>query len=173
MKKVFTFVVLSTILVVSFSFISCNKEDEDGKTYYRYGVYRAKLQSKYERNSTVPFLCSYIDCIEFNASYFMKYRIHSSSCLTNHLLYQTDKYGTSEDWNYFGKESNDWKYKRDDLKKIKIEKFETSHIKLDNGEEYDLESEEINDSTYIVRLISTTDLTVYYGWKTGEDIAIE
>ena len=123
MKKNF-YVCLSAIMMaatLSVSFTSCKNDDDDVvppksiSTIYRSNVVDSLYKYEYtvgiNNIKEVNFVfCKHINIIEFTGGvYLKKYQIHSNDCVSGHIKWQADIFGTESDWNHW---NDDWKYNR-------------------------------------------------------------
>ena len=123
MKKNF-YVCLSAIMMaatLSVSFTSCKNDDDDVvppksiSTIYRSNVVDSLYKYEYtvgiNNIKEVNFVfCKHINIIEFTGGvYLKKYQIHSNDCVSGHIKWQADIFGTESDWNHW---NDDGKYNR-------------------------------------------------------------
>ena len=168
MKKNF-YVCLSAIMMaatLSVSFTSCNGDDEvvppkSISTTYRTNVADSLYILKHKVGQEVDLVfCKHINIIEFTGGvYLKKYQIHSNNCVSGHIKWQADIFGTESDWNHW---NDDWKYNRKQIENLTYEAdFKNGTLTFSNGEIYQYAT---NSEEKIISLTNKKNGILFVVW---------
>lgn len=171
MKRKRINVCLSAIVmgaILSIGFTSCKNDDgveppKSLSTIYRTNVadsiYKFEYVIGHIKEIDLVF-CKYINIIEFTGgNYLKKYQIHSNDCVSKHIKWEADIWGTESNWNHW---NDDWKYNRKRIEYLTYAAdFKNKTFTFSNGDSYQYAT---NNEDKVISLTSKKGGVLYVVW---------